>query len=349
MSRFQLTASIGFTFDTSLAVARMIYDGFFDRYPQAQDHRRARRRRAAVPRSRAWTSASTTFRRAARRSRRGPSEYLPQIYADAVVFAPDVLELCVKIFGADNVLYGSDYPHTIGDMPGCLTRVNGLPDAARDKVRGRNAAHFRLLVDRAVTQIPTGLWELRCDGPSALLLPVLVPKFINCTHNALFAAAGRLDTFSDSLSVATGLVTHFDARLVAIVELSLRVSLTATVARGVPRPAARRRARARPLSGTARAHGPVNALHGPAAGRRRPRRLPASVARRPARRARPPLHADGDGDRADDPGRCRSSPRCRARSSPTRGREYREQLRSLGATHVARRAHAAVGRALLAR
>ena len=32
MARFQLTASIGFTFDTSLAVARMIYDGFFDRY-----------------------------------------------------------------------------------------------------------------------------------------------------------------------------------------------------------------------------------------------------------------------------------------------------------------------------
>ena len=33
MVRFQLTASIGFTFDTSLAVARMIYDGFLDRYP----------------------------------------------------------------------------------------------------------------------------------------------------------------------------------------------------------------------------------------------------------------------------------------------------------------------------
>ena len=49
MQRFQLTASIGFTFDTSLAVARMIYDGFFDRYREAQDHRVARRRRAAVP------------------------------------------------------------------------------------------------------------------------------------------------------------------------------------------------------------------------------------------------------------------------------------------------------------
>jgi len=55
------------------------------------------------------------------------------------VFAPEVLDLCLKVFGADNVLYGSDYPHTIGDMPGCLERVNGLRNGARDKVRGRNA------------------------------------------------------------------------------------------------------------------------------------------------------------------------------------------------------------------
>ena len=33
LHEFQLTAPIGFTFDTSLAVARCIYDGFFDRYP----------------------------------------------------------------------------------------------------------------------------------------------------------------------------------------------------------------------------------------------------------------------------------------------------------------------------
>ena len=33
LHEFQLTAPIGFTFDTSLADARCIYDGFFDRYP----------------------------------------------------------------------------------------------------------------------------------------------------------------------------------------------------------------------------------------------------------------------------------------------------------------------------
>ena len=138
MVRFQLTASIGFTFDTSLAIARMIYDGFFDRYPrlkiiashgggalpylisrmdQCYANIPACREKIAVP----------------------PSEYLPKIYADAVVFAPEVLDLCIKTFGADNVMYGSDYPHTIGDMPGCLQRVNGLPDSARQMVRGRTA------------------------------------------------------------------------------------------------------------------------------------------------------------------------------------------------------------------
>ena len=38
-----------------------------------------------------------------------------------------------------------------------------------------------------------------------------------------------MNTFSDSLAVAGSLVTHFDPKLLAIVELSLRVSLTATL------------------------------------------------------------------------------------------------------------------------
>jgi len=38
-----------------------------------------------------------------------------------------------------------------------------------------------------------------------------------------------VNAFSESLGLAAGLVTHFDAKLVSIVELSLRVSVTATV------------------------------------------------------------------------------------------------------------------------
>ena len=39
-----------------------------------------------------------------------------------------------------------------------------------------------------------------------------------------------MNTFSESFSLAAALVTHFDPKLLAIVELSLRVSLTATFA-----------------------------------------------------------------------------------------------------------------------
>jgi aminocarboxymuconate-semialdehyde decarboxylase len=138
MTRFQLTASIGFTFDTSLAVARMIYDGFFDRYPKLKII--AGHGGGALPylisrMDQCFDNIPACREKISVR----PSEYLPRIYADAVVFSPDVLELCVKTFGADNVIYGSDYPHTIGDMPGCLKRVDGLAGAARDKVRGGNA------------------------------------------------------------------------------------------------------------------------------------------------------------------------------------------------------------------
>ncbi len=41
--------------------------------------------------------------------------------------------------GVDKMMYGSDYPHDIGDMKGCLERVDALPAAQREKVRGANA------------------------------------------------------------------------------------------------------------------------------------------------------------------------------------------------------------------
>jgi aminocarboxymuconate-semialdehyde decarboxylase len=75
-----------------------------------------------------------------------PSSYLQRLYYDTVIYEQDALELCIKVAGsADNVLYGSDYPHNIGDMAGCLARVNALPGAAAKKVAGGNAQRiFRL-------------------------------------------------------------------------------------------------------------------------------------------------------------------------------------------------------------
>ncbi len=144
MHEFQLTAPIGFTFDTSLAVARCIYDGFFDRYPNLKLI--ASHGGGALPYlvgrlDICWDNIPA----ASAKTSEPPRNYMRRIYVDSVVFRQDVLDMCVSVCGTDNVLYGSDYPHTIGDMAGCLSRVDALPDAVSDKVKGGNARRiFRL-------------------------------------------------------------------------------------------------------------------------------------------------------------------------------------------------------------
>ena len=144
MQEFQLSASLGFTFDTSLAVSRMILNGFFDRYSKLKII--AAHAGGALPflagrLDVCWDNIPAVRAKTTER----PSNYLRQVYCDSVVFRQDALDMAVSVFGTNNVLYGSDYPHNIGDMKGCLSRVDALPGDIREKVRGGNAERiFRL-------------------------------------------------------------------------------------------------------------------------------------------------------------------------------------------------------------
>ena len=138
MVPFQLTASIGFTFDTSLAISRMIYDGFLDRFPNLKII--AAHGGGALPFLIGRLDQCFDNIPACRtKVRERPSHYARRIWADTVVFTDDALAMAVRVFGSDRVMYGSDYPHTIGDPIGCLARVDRLPDGVRDRVRGGSA------------------------------------------------------------------------------------------------------------------------------------------------------------------------------------------------------------------
>jgi aminocarboxymuconate-semialdehyde decarboxylase len=138
MAQFQLTASIGFTFDTSLAVSRMIFDGFFDRYAELKII--ASHGGGALPFLIGRLDQCFDNIPACRvKVRERPSLYARRIWADSVVFTDDALAMAVRVFGSERVLYGSDYPHTIGDPIGCLARVDRLPDGVRRRVRSANA------------------------------------------------------------------------------------------------------------------------------------------------------------------------------------------------------------------
>lgn len=138
MLPYNLVASIGFMFDTTLAVTRMIFDGFLDRYPELKLI--AAHGGATLPYIAGRLDRCHEQMPACRvKISDPPSAYLRKIYYDAVVYRPEALALCIEIAGADRVLYGSDYPHNIGDMKGCLRRVDGLPTDQRRAVRGENA------------------------------------------------------------------------------------------------------------------------------------------------------------------------------------------------------------------
>lgn len=138
MSQFQLTASIGFTTDTTLAVSRMIYDGFFDRYQKLKII--ASHGGGTLPFLIGRLDQCFEFIPACRtKIVEKPSLVARRIFCDSVVFTDEALQMAVNVFGSENVLYGSDYPHTIGDPIGCLARVDRLPHGVRERVRGKNA------------------------------------------------------------------------------------------------------------------------------------------------------------------------------------------------------------------
>ncbi len=139
LDEYGLVPPVGFTFDTTLAISRMIFDGFFDRYPNLKliaSHGGgtlpylAARLDRCHERIAACSDVIQT----------PPSEHLRRIWYDAVLYSPEALRLCIEVAGSDTrVLYGSDYPHNIGDMAGCLSRVDALPSAAARRIRGANA------------------------------------------------------------------------------------------------------------------------------------------------------------------------------------------------------------------
>ena len=79
---------VGFPFDTTLAVARMCFDGMLQGLPGHPLDHRPSRRGGAVPDGAAWTTASGTSPSAGSKIDELPSAYLKRLYYDTVTFSP---------------------------------------------------------------------------------------------------------------------------------------------------------------------------------------------------------------------------------------------------------------------
>ncbi len=138
MGEFDMSWSVGFMFDTTLAVTRMMFTGFFDRYPKLKLI--ASHGGATLPylvgRFEKGDEVEIPLRR---KMQKKPSDYLRHIYYDCITYDIRALEYLISIVGAEQVMFGTDWPHQVFDTSGAKRNTEALPKEQCDAIRFRNA------------------------------------------------------------------------------------------------------------------------------------------------------------------------------------------------------------------
>ena len=138
MTKFDLSWSVGFMFDTTLAITRMIFEGFFDQYPNLKLI--ASHGGGTLPylvgRFEKGDEVEIPQRR---QMKRKPTDYLQHIYYDSITYQPGPLQYLLSVVGADQVMFGTDWPHQVHDVRGAFANTALLPAKQCQAVRGDNA------------------------------------------------------------------------------------------------------------------------------------------------------------------------------------------------------------------
>jgi len=125
---------VGFMFDTTLAVARMCFDGMLREFPDIRwivGHLGG-----AVPylmerMDNGWRD----FPECRAKIDELPSTYLKRLYYDTVNFNPHMLNMARDMLGADHMVMGSDYPHLLGSIDRAVSSIESLDISEDEKQR----------------------------------------------------------------------------------------------------------------------------------------------------------------------------------------------------------------------
>jgi len=125
---------VGFMFDTTLAVARMCYDGMFKDFPDIRwivGHLGG-----AVPYlMERMDNGYRDFIECRAKIDELPSVYLKRLYYDTVNFNSHMLMMVRDMIGADHMVMGSDYPHLLGSIDRAVSSIESLEVAEEEKQR----------------------------------------------------------------------------------------------------------------------------------------------------------------------------------------------------------------------
>jgi aminocarboxymuconate-semialdehyde decarboxylase len=135
----------GFTFDTTMAVMSLIWQGVLERYPGLNlihSHLGGVVPYLAQRLEDCWRVHSKEMNVALPET---PSEYYRrQVYPDSISAYLPAMRCCLDFVGPRHICMGTDYPHGIGNWEHAIDLVKqlGLPEEDSDRVLGGNAARI---------------------------------------------------------------------------------------------------------------------------------------------------------------------------------------------------------------
>jgi len=143
MTDYWLMPLLGFTFDTTLAAAKLVFSGVVEKFPKIRwvlGHLGGTIPYLAERLDRGYAA----FKECRENISQKPSEYLKTFYFDTVNFDVRALQLAIDFAGADHLVAGSDYPHQIGSLKLMVSSIDKLNISEEDKdnIYGKNAAQL---------------------------------------------------------------------------------------------------------------------------------------------------------------------------------------------------------------
>jgi aminocarboxymuconate-semialdehyde decarboxylase len=138
-----LYLALGFTFETTVAAAKIALSGVLDRYEGIK--LLLAHGGGTIPFLAGRLDSCVAHDEYLEKPSRKPSELLRRALFDAVVYSGDALRLVVSFSGKDRVFFGTDHPFSISEIStvlGTIDSVAGTDDGLRTGIRGANAAQF---------------------------------------------------------------------------------------------------------------------------------------------------------------------------------------------------------------
>ena len=132
MTDYWLMPLVGFTFDTTLAAAKLVFSGVVEQFPNIKW--KLSHLGGAIPYLvERLDRGYYAFKECRKHIVKPPSEYLKNFFYDTVNFDVNALTFASKFAGSDHLVAGSDYPHQIGSLAKMVSSINQLELSDEDK------------------------------------------------------------------------------------------------------------------------------------------------------------------------------------------------------------------------